>query len=612
MLPTITSKLQFFGHARIRALYLPGGGGGGISNYGELALTNSNVSGNSASDFNAGGIFNDNKLTLTDCTISGNSANGSGGGVYSYYGQNTLTNCTLSGNSAQNGGGIFEYAGTVTLANTIIAGNTGGSGPDVKVRCGRLNSLGYNLIGDPSGSTGWASTDILNVNPLLSPLGNYGGPTETMALLPGSPAIGAGNVAFITDPPFPGPSFTDQRGVPRVIDGKVDIGAFESQGFTIAYSSGSGQSATVDTNFGAPLVVSVTGPFGEPVAGGVVTFAPPSSGASCSLPGGSDIAAINSSGLAGIDVAANTTAGGPYRVVSATTGAFGGASFDLTNTAGTPSRLVIHTEPPSTVTAGEAFNPAPVIYIEDRYCNLVTGDNTTQVTASLACGNGPLQGTTTVTAAGGVAVFSSLADDQIETIKLAFDTNTDLPAVTSSRVVVQQGPPAALVIHTEPSPIATAGQLFASQPVVYVVDQFGRLETGDNSTQVAASLRVGNGPLLGTTTISVSGGIATFTNLADDRAENIVLLFTSNGLDKATSSWITVNPAAASRKILTLKLQRPAVLIASRPPAASAGAGRASKFVLAEAVRDRVLGEWKGSLRSDVLAERLARGAGLD
>jgi hypothetical protein len=51
-----------------------------------------------------------------------------------------------------------------------------------------------------------------------------------MALMPGSPAIGAGSVAFITNPPFPVPPFTDQRGLPRVVNGKVDIGAFQSQG----------------------------------------------------------------------------------------------------------------------------------------------------------------------------------------------------------------------------------------------------------------------------------------------------------------------------------------------------------------------------------------------
>ena len=70
--------------------------------------------------------------------------------------------------------------------------------------------------------------------------------------------------------------------------------------------------------------------------------------------------------------------------------------------------------------------------------------------------------------------------------------------------------------------------MFATQPVVYVEDQYGNLETGDNTTQVtAASLPAGSGPLQGTTTVTVSGGIATFTDLADNNAETITLQFTS-------------------------------------------------------------------------------------
>jgi hypothetical protein len=389
------------------------------------------------------------------------------------------------------------------------------------------------------------STDLQNEDPLLAPLDNYGGPTQTMALLPGSPAIGAGNVAFITNPPFSGPSFTDECGDPRLTDGTVDIGAFESQGFTISVSSGSNQSAMVAQAFSAPLVVSVTSAFGEPVDGGVVSFAAPTTGLSCTVPGGSNSAVINASGMASIDVAANTTAGGPYYVYATTGGAFGTADFGLTNTPGTIDHLYIQTEPPPTAMAGEPFNPQPVVFIEDQYENLVTTDFTTEVTASLATGTGPLQGTTTVTAVGGMAAFTNLADNQIETISLAFNTNNGLSTVTSGNIVVGQGPPVGLVIHTEPSSTATAGVKFATQPVVYVVDQFGRLETGDNSTQVTAYLRTGSGPLLGTTTVTVSRGIATFKSLTDDKAEIITLMFAGTPLNSVASDPIKVNPAPA-------------------------------------------------------------------
>ncbi len=104
----------------------------------------------------------------------------------------TLTNCTSSGNSATSGsgGGIGQsWYGTVTLGNTIVAGNTAtASGPDV---FGAMVSQGYNLIGETDGSTGSVAFDLTDtvaspLDPHLGPLANNGGPTMTMALLPGS------------------------------------------------------------------------------------------------------------------------------------------------------------------------------------------------------------------------------------------------------------------------------------------------------------------------------------------------------------------------------------------------------------------------------------------
>jgi hypothetical protein len=140
----------------------------------------------------------------------------------------TLTNATLSGNSASiSGGGIFTSTSALVTAlrNTIIAGNTAPAAPDV---AGTLASQGHNLIGDGTGGSGFAASDLVGtssnpIDPKLGPLQNNGGPTFTMALLPGSPAIGAGDP---TDAPM-----YDQRGpgFPRAVNGKIDIGAFEVQ-----------------------------------------------------------------------------------------------------------------------------------------------------------------------------------------------------------------------------------------------------------------------------------------------------------------------------------------------------------------------------------------------
>ena len=161
-------------------------------------------------------------------------------------------------------------------------------------------------------------------NPVLAPLGNYGGPTQTMAELPGSPAIDAGSNALI-----PTGVTTDQRGTgyPRIVNGAVDIGAFESSGFTIAVTSGSGQ--TAGAVFPDPLVATVTANNTiEPVAGGLVTFTPPASGPSAMISGSP--AVISASGTASV-TAANNGFAGSYIVSATANGAPVAASFSLTN-----------------------------------------------------------------------------------------------------------------------------------------------------------------------------------------------------------------------------------------------------------------------------------------
>jgi hypothetical protein len=148
----------------------------------------------------------------------------------------TLSNCTLAGNSAAiTGGGIYNF-GRLTVANTILAGNTAPADPDVN---GSVASLGHNLIGNPSGGGGFAASlgDLLGINPLLAPLDYYGGPTQTLPLLPGSPAIDAGSNALAVDASG-NPLTTDQRGFARVSNGTVDIGAFEVQNLVINLNVG--------------------------------------------------------------------------------------------------------------------------------------------------------------------------------------------------------------------------------------------------------------------------------------------------------------------------------------------------------------------------------------
>ena len=193
------------------------GGGGGLFNYATAILNNSTVSGNSAST--GGGLYNLDTATLTNTTLSGNSATNQGGGIYNYsYAR--LLNVTLSNNSAPTGGALFMESGiTTVLTNTIVAYSYAGGNCS-----GTLTAAKFSLSSDNS----CALTGLVNghnpnsLDPLLTGLGNYGGPTLVHMLNLGSPAI-AGVVG--NDAPA-----IDQRGQPRPgTDGSYDIGAVERQ-----------------------------------------------------------------------------------------------------------------------------------------------------------------------------------------------------------------------------------------------------------------------------------------------------------------------------------------------------------------------------------------------
>jgi CSLREA domain-containing protein len=200
--------------------------GGGINNSGTLTVTNSTFSGNSAS-YGGGVRHNSGTLVITNSTFSGNSAL-YGGGVSNYNVTLTITNSTFSWNSANgSGGNIDNYSGTVTLKNTIVANYT--SGGDCS---GVITADAYNL--DSDGSCGGA-TQKTGLEIKLGALADNGGSAQTLALLPGSVAIDAGDDTVCDD--SPGPNNLDQRGVTRPHGAHCDIGAFEQTGSNFTVNS---------------------------------------------------------------------------------------------------------------------------------------------------------------------------------------------------------------------------------------------------------------------------------------------------------------------------------------------------------------------------------------
>src|SRR5262249_19775825 len=159
-----------------------------------------------------------------------------------------------------------------------------------------------------------------------------------------------------------------------------------------------------------------------------------------------------------------------------------------------------------------------------------TGDNTTVVTVALGSGVGPLSGTLTATVVGGVATFTDLVDDTAETITLTC-SGADLTPATSSNIVVGKAAAGArLVVVQQPSATATAGGVFATQPVVEEVDQYGNVVASDSTSSVTAARGdLGTSNLLSNAlTVTLVNGIATFGGLSYNTAQAMDVTFTSS------------------------------------------------------------------------------------
>jgi hypothetical protein len=225
---------------------LQGDGGGLYVAGGTVSIDNSTFSANGARGGDGG-----RGDTCTDgppgnYSAGGNGGPAAGGGIRVAAGTLEVQHSTLSGNNATGGlggagfdiappgvngvgaGGGISNTGGLQMYDTILASNTADVAPDLD---GAFASLGRNLVGNTTGGSGFAGSDLLNLDPKLGPLQNNGGPTQTMALLAGSPAIDAGDNT--------GASADDQRGpgFARIVGGTIDIGAVEVQNGSPSYAS---------------------------------------------------------------------------------------------------------------------------------------------------------------------------------------------------------------------------------------------------------------------------------------------------------------------------------------------------------------------------------------
>jgi CSLREA domain-containing protein len=218
-------------------------GGIGISSSSSLRVMRSTISANTSE--NGGGIDNNGLLDVSNSTISGNSATQNGGGLRNNNGaQSNLYNSTVVFNEADSdfdsdgaGAGIYnDNAGTFNVRNSIIAGNVIQVDQAYEDCFGPLRSYGRNKFSNAANANvincavvqvGAGNFSALNSFSELGALQNNGGPTQTHALVPPSNMIDGTDPALACVDPDGNPFTTDQRGYPRIAGARCDIGAFE-------------------------------------------------------------------------------------------------------------------------------------------------------------------------------------------------------------------------------------------------------------------------------------------------------------------------------------------------------------------------------------------------
>ena len=253
-------------------------GGGMVNSASSPTLTNCSFYGNSATLPGAsqgGAMFNGESSTMmTNCVFSGNSAS-RGGGMYNVHGSPRLTNCTFSGNSAEYGGGMDNLSCNPTLTNCILWADM----PEEIYVYGRAPLVAYSDV-----QGGWPGTGNIDAEPLFVAPGYWDVNSIWVEgdyhLLAGSPCIDTGDPNYV-----PEPNETDLDGNPRIIGGRIDMGAYEffntppvadagpEKVVECACNTEEGTKVTLDgtgsyDEDGDALTYSWTGPFAESPADG--------------------------------------------------------------------------------------------------------------------------------------------------------------------------------------------------------------------------------------------------------------------------------------------------------------------------------------------------------
>ncbi len=497
------STLSGNGGAYIYLGTFEGLGGGAIYNTGTLTINDSTLSGNvvgyEATEPAAGGAIymGGGTLAINNSTIAGNGAyghwssvgysggspatSGLGGGLYVAAGTVTIDHSTIADNDAAGGGTLYGYgpgagggiynaadASAIQMHDTILADNTTNDyGPDLY---GGVTSLGYNLIGNTADGSGFAPSDLVNVNPQLGALQTNGGPTQTMALLAGSPAIDAGDNT--------GAPAYDQRGpgYARIVNNTIDIGAFEVQ-------SGSASQAASLAVSGFPSVITAgnSGSFtvtalyadGSTDTGYTGTVHFTSADGQAVLPADYTFTAAD----AGVHTFSATlkTAGTQSLTATDTMTGVTGGEAGITVIPAAASKMIV-TGFPSPTTAGVAHTFT--VTLEDTYGNIATGyTGTVHFTSSDGKATLPTNYTFTTSDAGQHTFSATLKTAGTQSLTA---TDTTMASLTGTDAGILVHPAAASQFLINAPASVRSGVSFSL--TLTVEDAYGNVVTGYSGT----------------------------------------------------------------------------------------------------------------------------------
>jgi len=492
---------------------------------------------------NGGALLADSgtTTTITGCVFSANTATANGGAISSS-GAMTVSDTLLSGNSAVYGGAIFansaavrgggaENAGTLTFKNSIVADNSAPTGPEIY---GSVTSQGYNLIRVTTDAVigGDTTGNITGQNPILGTLANNGGPSFTMALLSGSPAIGAGTCT--------GAPTADQRGMARPQNVTCDMGAYErGAAAALTATGGTPQTTVINTAFASQLTARVVDALGGLLDGISVTFTGPASGAGIAA-GGS--VSSSTAGIAAFSATANGLAGS--YTVAAATGALS-ATYSLTNG---KAAQVITFNPPASATYGDG----PIAL------SATGGASGNPVTFAVTSGPGSLASNLlTITGAGNIVVTASQAGsadyfaaaDVVRTIVVAKATAT-VTLTPASLFVTYDGSPKAAATTTVPAGLTVSVTYDGSATAPSAVGSYAVVATvSDANYQGSASgtLVIGKASqTIGTIGVTPSApAVGESATLSATATSGLTVSFSSQTPSFCTVSGTTVTGVAA-------------------------------------------------------------------